>query len=89
MSITVEEYSDLIAKLSGGKASGAYEILQIFVKNNLYKYFLSQTLSFIFNKLQVDGVLPRKLKPTRVFPILKKGPLNSIQNYRPISLNLL
>ena len=32
------------------------------------------------------GILPEKLKATKVIPIHNKGSLNNISNYRPISL---
>ena len=44
------------------------------------------SLTCIFNQSPHTGISPDKLKITKVIPIYKKGSLNDISNYRPISL---
>ena len=43
-------------------------------------------LTCIFNQSSNTGIFPEKLKITKLIPIHKKGFLNDISNYRPISL---
>jgi len=48
--------------------------------------FISSPLSYICNRSMLSGTFPTRLKYTIVKPLLKKGDMENIANYRPISL---
>ena len=52
----------------------------------LIKSEIIPSLTSIFNQLLHTGIFPDKLKIAKVSPIYKKGSLNDISNYSPISL---
>jgi len=47
---------------------------------------ISVPLSIIFNKLFIDGVLPKDWKSAHITPIHKKGARSIVSNYQPVSL---
>ena len=56
---------------------------------SLFKLFptaLVKTLTEIFNKSIQNGVMPDKLKISKIIPVFKKGSRSDPVNYRPISI---
>ena len=78
------EIEDEIAKLDCSKATGPFRIpVKIF---KAIKKKVSGPLEVIFNASLLTGIVPRKLKVTKVIPVFKTGSQSCINNYRPISL---
>ena len=78
------EIEDEIAKLNCSKATGPFSIpVKIF---KAIKKEVSGPLEIIFNASLLTGIVPRKLKVTKVIPVFKTGSRSCINNYRPISL---
>jgi len=50
------------------------------------KFAIASPLSYIFNLSCAKGIFPEKLKLARVLPLYKKGSIDDMLNYRPISL---
>ena len=46
---------------------------------------LIKPLSYLFNKIYTTKKVPEQWLISKIFPVHKKGPTNSIENYRPIS----
>ena len=57
----------------------AYQIK--YIKNEII-----EPLTLIINQMFESGIFPDSLKIAKIIPIYKKGDINSITNYRPISL---
>ena len=49
-------------------------------------YVLAEPLTNIINKALRQSVVPDNLKIAKMIPLFKSGSLNSIDNYRPISV---
>ena len=59
------------------------------ISNKMLKYIkkeISKPLTQIINQMVDSGIFPSGLKISKIFPIFKKGDVNSLNNYRPISL---
>ena len=76
--------SKLIDNNNSKNSSGVDELSTILIK--LAKSDLLKPLTTIINQSLHTGMLPDKLKITKVIPLFKKGDLTLIENYRPISL---
>ena len=50
------------------------------------KKLISKPLTLIINQMLDSGIIPSGLKISKILPIFKKGDVNSLNNYRPISL---
>jgi hypothetical protein len=48
--------------------------------------FISSPLSHVCNKTITSGIFPTPLKYSTIKPLFKKGDINNMANYRPISL---
>ena len=78
----IDDLNNFIDGLNNNKST--YYSPKVFkkVKNCVSPYLIK-----LFNKCYRDGYFPRELKTAKVIPIFKKkGEINSITNYRPISL---
>ena len=47
---------------------------------------ISKPLNLIINQMITSGIFADDLKMAKIIPLYKKGDINSITNYRPISL---
>ena len=59
------------------------------ISNKMLKYIkkeISKPLTLKINKMLDSGIFPSGLKIEKILPIFKKGDVNSLNNYRPISL---
>ena len=79
-----KEIEGIISTLDSSKSIGPFSIPINLLK--ILKLHISHPLTKLFNKLFLKGVLPSKLKISKVIPLLKQGDLNTTSNYRPISL---
>lgn len=66
------------------KKSNVQELSVSIIKNN--SYYFAIPLSMLFNQSIINGKFPQRLKHATVIPIHKKGSVNELTNYRPISL---
>ena len=51
-----------------------------------YIYIISKPLTLKINQMLDSGLFPSRLNISKILPIFKKGDVNSLNNYRPISL---
>jgi len=86
ISFTREELSKAFDRLSGKKSSGMDNISGFFIK--IFKDILLDPILLLFNKIMTDGNFPETWKIARIIPVHKKGRVDRIENYRPVS-NLL
>ena len=80
--ITEEETITIIDKMEN-KSSSGYDG----ISNKMLKYIkkeISKPLTLIINQMLDSGIFPREL--SKILPIFKQGDVNSLNNYRPISL---
>ena len=66
----------------------AATIFLVFYSNSVPPPFtmITKPLTAIINQSILNGIFPDKLKLAKVIPIYKKGDVNDLNNYRPISL---
>ena len=67
------------------KCSSGYDL----ISNKILKYIknkISNSLTLITNQMLKTGNFPDQLKVSKVIPLYKKGDINTLTNYRPISL---
>ena len=83
-STSPQEVINLIHSLKSNKAGGHDNILPYFLK--ISGYIIALPLSLILNFCITEGVFPSKLKLAKVVPVYKKGPIDQLTYYRPISL---
>lgn len=79
--------TDVLLKIKGlntQKGAGPDNIPPLFVKR--CGRVLSFPLAMIFNLSLKTGIFPDEWKRTRIVPILKKGDVSEVGNYRPISI---
>ena len=81
----LQEEINLINSLKSNKAGGHDDILPYFLK--ISGYIIALPLSLILSCCITAGIFP-KLKLAKVVPVNKKGPIDQLTNYRPISLLL-
>ncbi|PNF26486.1 hypothetical protein B7P43_G14318 [Cryptotermes secundus] len=82
--ITEEEVLNVTGKLKNKYSSGFDEIPASLIKHCIQ--FINKPLTFIFNLSLNTGTFPNLMKIAKVRPILKKGRIQDITNYRPISI---
>jgi hypothetical protein len=75
-----EEILEIISQFDNSKAS---DIPIRVIKKSAH--LISPILASYFNLLMVEGTFPDVLKVGRVTPIFKKGNLEEVGNYRPVS----
>ncbi len=68
------------SKSSTGYDSLSNKLLK-FIKLEIYK-----ALTLVVNQMLHTGIFPDALKIAKIMPIYKKGDINELSNYRPISL---
>ena len=58
------------------------------ISNKMLKYIykISKPLTLNINQMLDSGIFPSRLNISKILPIFKKGDVNSLNNYRPISL---
>ena len=83
-STTEDEVAALISSLSNKKAKRVGDIDTFYVK--ISKHIISPLLCKLFNFAITQGIYPNALKLAEVIPIYKKGDVNNVNNYRPISI---
>ena len=77
---TEEEIRILIKELEVGKSSDIPIMLIKAAKEELVPL-----LTNIYNNCMIEGIFPQVLKKSRVTPIFKKGNMELLENYRPVS----
>ena len=82
--ITPTEILRYIDRLPSKNSSGHDSISNIFLK--AIKHSIKIPLTQIFNLSISTGVFPENMKIAEVIPLFKKGALDNMENYRPISL---
>ena len=59
------------------------------ISNKLLKFIkdvVTKPLTLIINQMIVTGIYPKAFRASKVSPLLKKGDITLLSNYRPISL---
>ncbi len=74
----------ILKNLNVHKANGPDNISNRILKETAE--VMSEPLSYLFNKLMINGVFPENWKKANVIPIHKKAEKYKKENYRPISL---
>lgn len=82
--ITASEILKSIGSLKDSNACGVDGISNIVIKR--IAFFLVDVLAHLFNNSIYSGVFPDELKCADVMPLFKKGAIDEMTNYRPISL---
>jgi hypothetical protein len=82
--ITVEDTMREIRRLKPYSSPGADQIPPFIIKGTAE--LISPVLTWIFNLSLKTGVFPETWKKAIVTPVPKKGNLNHVENYRPISV---
>lgn len=84
--VKLKEWDIIVAakKLDIFKGAGPDEIPPVFVKR--CSTAIALPLSIIFNRSLSDGVFPDIWKISKIVPVFKKGVINDVNNYRPISI---
>ena len=85
--ITENETLTIINNLKSKNSSGHNEISNRLLKS--IKCEISKPLTIIINQSLETGIFPDALKVAKVKPLFKKGDNCCLNNYRPISLNIL
>jgi len=83
--ITLAELDNVISTLKNKKSCGPDQFSSFIIKSS--KQFILNPLLYIFNLSFSKGVFPDKLKSARVIPLYKKGSMDRMCNYRPLSLS--
>lgn len=81
---TVGRLMKILADVPWGKASGASGVSYDLIK--AADFSVLETLTLWFRWLFTKGRVPQSWTRSLIVPVPKKGDLNSIKNYRPISL---
>ena len=74
----------IINKMDNKSSSGYDMFYNKIIK--AIKNEISKPLTLIINQMLESGIFPDSLKIAKIIPLYKKGNINSITNYRPISL---
>ena len=82
--ITESEVMKEIETLNAKKAMGLDEISLKVIK--FCKNEIAMPLTLVINKSLEQQTFPSALKYAKILPIHKKGPVNEVSNYRPISI---
>ncbi|XP_039297925.1 uncharacterized protein LOC120354625 [Nilaparvata lugens] len=82
--VTPADVVSIVNDFSVSKAKDIYGMSVAFLRQIIC--FLSPILACLINKCIDEGVFPDELKISRAVPIHKKGALDSVSNYRFISL---
>ena len=81
---SVYEILKIVSSMKSSKASGSDDIAPKTVKNSIH-LFVDQ-LCTIFNNCLSQGIIPNRLKLSKIIPVHKKKNPQNVENYRPISL---
>jgi hypothetical protein len=82
--VNEEEVEKIITSIKNKNSCGHDEIPIKVIKHA--KQNLSRILSHLINSSFVSGIFPDQLKKSKVIPIHKKNDLDTVSNFRPISI---
>ena len=82
--ITESETHKMLSQLDVSKATGLDQLGPRLLK--LSADTISNSLTYIINCSIKQGIFPEQWKCAKVNPLFKKGSLNDVNNYRPISI---
>lgn len=80
----MELYNLLISKIKNRKSSGMDEIAAFVMKKVLH--IIMEPITYLVNMSFEQGIFPSKMKLGKVTPIQKNNKLNSIENFRPVTV---
>ena len=81
--ISLSELNSVISSINNKKTCGPDQLSAYMIK--LSKDFIIQPLLYIFNLSFSQGVFPSELKSSNIIPLFKKGKMDLLCNYRPIT----
>ena len=82
--VTEDEVKQVVNNLKTKRSSGYDDITNFLLKNIINE--IVAPLTHILNLSLSQGIVPQNMKIAKVIPVFKKGPKDSLNNYRPISL---
>ena len=82
--VNEDDIFKIINKMDNKSSSGYDGLSNKIIKT--IKNEISKPLTLIINQMITSGIFPDDLKIAKIIPLYKKGDINSITNYRPISL---
>ena len=85
--VTESTVLNVISSLKASTSVGFDDISTNILKN--IAPVIIQPLTVIINQSLISGIVPSKLKISKVIPIFKKGDSRLVSNYHPISISLV
>ncbi|XP_030841178.1 uncharacterized protein LOC115923957 [Strongylocentrotus purpuratus] len=81
---SVYELLKIVSSMKSSKASGSDDMAPKVLKDSIH--LLVDQLCIISNKSLSQGIIPDRLKVSKIIPVYKKKNPQNLENYRPISL---
>jgi len=81
--LTEKDVGSAFSRLSNKKSSGMDGLSGFFIK--IFLKVLTPFLTTLFNMILDTGIIPSTWKIAKIIPVHKKGDINKVENFRPVS----